>query len=388
MPKFSIVIPTRERHRTLAYAMQSVLFQQNQDFELIVQDNASSEATAQVVRSYASPKIKYNRAPAVLPMNENWEAALPLCQGEWIFYMGDDDALMPDSLTLASAIVDRAPIDILMWDKYTYWWDDALEPTLAGRLFLHLGNGFQMVDPRSIVKGHYDWEIGFGGLPSVYTAFVRRSVIERVKAKTGGPYFYVGAPDHFTGIANAFVADAVGKFERGLSISGNSGASTGCSYFFRSRGAKRRADYHQEERKSIAEIIHPALIPSVNLEVNFADMMLRVKELMFPDDARFQVSMPKVVASMAANINRDADSYDETLSELHALARKTGIDPASVPVPPRVPAVRPRFQGLLHENGAAGQPTKLAVNCAQAGIHDVASAARLAGALLPELTIQ
>ena len=40
MPKFSICIPTRERHHTLPYAVASVLAQTYDDFEVIVQDNA------------------------------------------------------------------------------------------------------------------------------------------------------------------------------------------------------------------------------------------------------------------------------------------------------------------------------------------------------------
>ena len=35
-PRFSIVIPTRQRHQTLGYAIQSVLFQNYPDFEVVV----------------------------------------------------------------------------------------------------------------------------------------------------------------------------------------------------------------------------------------------------------------------------------------------------------------------------------------------------------------
>ena len=384
-PMFSIVIPTRERHRTLAYSMRSVLQQDYADYELIVQDNYSSEETAHVVRAYRSPRIKYNRAPYTLPMNENWEEALSLCEGRYIFYLGDDDALMPDGMSLAASILERAPMDVLMWDKYTYWWEDALEPSVAGRMFLHLSHNFQMIDPHGLLKSYYDWDLGFGALPSIYTGFTSRALVERVKEKTG-KYFYVGAPDNYTGIANAYLGRNIGKFERGLSIGGNSGASTGCAYFFRSKGAQRRKDYHVEERKTIAEIIHPALIPSVNLEVNWADIQLRAKEVLFPEDDRFTVPMAKMLTAMAANINRDPDSYDETLAELRQLEAKYGVDPASVPVPPRACGEKPKLQGLIQS--APGGPQTLAVNCMEAGVHEVASAARLASALLPTLTIQ
>ncbi len=384
-PRFSIVIPTKERHATLESAIRSVLEQEEPDFEVIVQDNCSSPETAAVVRQFESPKLKYNRAQSPLPMNENWEAGLELCEGEYVYFMGDDDALMPDGLRLASSLLNRLPLEILSWRKYTYWWDNAIEPTLAGRMFLHLDAAFQQIDPLALLEAHYDWRVGTDILPSIYSSLVHRNIISRVKAKTG-KYFAVGAPDNFTGIANAAVAQSIGWFERGLSLCGNSGASTGCSYFFRSRGAERRQSYHQEEGKSIGEIIHPALIPSVNLEVNFADMQLRVKEMMFPDDARIRFNPHKMLLSMAANINRDPACYDEVAAEIRQLAQKCGIDPSLIALPPRQTVARATMQGPLA--GPNSQVNMLAVNCSQAGVHDAARAAVLATSILPVLTIQ
>ncbi len=385
MPKFSIVIPTRDRPQTLPYAIQSVLFQDYQDYELVVQDNCSGPETAAVVRQFHSPRLKYNRAGRPLPMNENWEAALALCEGQYVYFMGDDDGLMPDGLPLADQILARVPTEVLSWRKFTYWWDNAIEPTLCGRMFLHLTTEFQMIDCQRLLKAYYDWEIGFGALPSIYNALVHRSVIERVRVRAGS-YFAVGAPDNFTGIANAAVCPQVGWFERGLSMCGNSGYSTGCSYFFRSRGQERRRLYHADEGKTIDQIIHPALIPSVNIEVGQGDMQLRAKELLFPGDDRYQVQIPRVLAGMAANINRDPDSYDEVVDEIHQLAAKHAIDPASIAIPQRLEGGRALMQGPLA--GTGRQIDTLAVNCSQAGVHDVAQAARLATAVLPVLTIQ
>ena len=130
LPRFSIVIPTRQRHQTLGYAIQSVLFQPFEDFEVVVMDNCSSPETWDVVKQFRSPRLRYERSPRVLPMNENWEAGLELAQGEYVFFMGDDDAVMPDGLQLAAAILERARLDVLSWLKYTYWWDSAIEPTV------------------------------------------------------------------------------------------------------------------------------------------------------------------------------------------------------------------------------------------------------------------
>ncbi len=385
-PRFSIVIPTRQRHQTLGYAIQSVLFQDYPDFELVVMDNCSDPETWAVVKQFRSPKLRYVRAPHVLPMNENWEAGLAATEGDYVFFMGDDDALMPDGLRLAGDILGRASLDVLSWLKYTYWWDSAIEPSVRGRLFVHFGRNFHQLDRMQVIQSFYDWRTGMNRLPSIYTSLVKRALIDKVREKTGGKYFALGAPDVYTGIANAWFGENLGLFERGLSIGGNSGFSTGTAWYFRSKGKARRDAYHADEGRDERELIHPALIPSVNLEVNLADTQLRTRELLFPNDERFQVRIPTVLAAMAANINRDPASYEAVVEEIRALASKYSIDPGTVGLPPRASEVRPIAQGLMFGPGQALEG--LAVSCPEAGVHDVAQAARLAASVLPVLTIQ
>jgi hypothetical protein len=223
-------------------------------------------------------------------------------------------------------------------------------------------------------------------LPSIYTSLVRRTLIDTIRHNTGGKYFALGAPDVYTGIANAWFGETLGLFERGLSIGGNSGFSTGTAWYFRSKGQARRDAYHADEGKDERELVHPSLIPSVNLEVNLADTQLRTRELLFPNEERFQVKIPTVLAAMAANINRDPASYDVVVEEIRALAAKYSIDPATVGLPPRAPEARAIAQGLLV--GPNQSLEGLAVSCQEAGVHDVAQAARLAASVLPVLTIQ
>jgi glycosyltransferase involved in cell wall biosynthesis len=385
-PRFSIIIPTRQRHQTLAYAMQSVLFQDWQDFELIVMDNCSGPETWDVVKQYRSPRVRYERSPRVLAMNENWETGLGLAQGDYVFFLGDDDALMPDGLTLAAAILARARLDVLSWLKYTYWWDSAIEPSVRGRLFVHFGCNFHQLDRLATIQSFYEWRTGMNRLPSIYTSLVSRALIDKVKAATGGKYFALGAPDVYTGIANCWFGESLGLFERGLSIGGNSGFSTGTAWYFRSKGQARRDAYHADEGKDESQLMHPALIPSVNLEVNLADTQLRTRELLFPSDERFQVRIPTVLAAMAANMNRDPESYHLVAGEIAGLATKYGLDPAAVSLPPQAPPGCSTAQGLMF--GPGQSLDGLAVACPAAGVHDVAQAARLAAAVLPVLTIQ
>ena len=385
-PQFSIVIPTRQRHETLGSAIRSVLLQPFENFELIVMDNASSDETWQVVRQFQSPRLKYDRAPAVLPMNENWERGLRQCAGEYVFFLGDDDAIMPDGMTIASQILARMPLDVLAWNKYTYWWDNAISEFHRGRLFVHFNHEFQNLDGLNLLDGYYQWRVGFGSLPGIYSAFVNRKLIQAVSDKAGGYYFAAGSPDVYSGVANAYFGKHIGMFQRGLSLCGNSGYSTGCSHFFRSKGAVRREAYYTDEGKTVGQLLHPSLIPTVNLEMNLADAQLRAKENLFPNDARFEFDVRAMLNAMAGGINRDPASYDETLADIRNLAAKFSIDPASIGVPPRAAASGTVLQGLLQDT--PNSPVTIAVNGIEAGVRDSAEAARLAHSLLPTITIQ
>jgi GT2 family glycosyltransferase len=53
-PLVSIIIPTRNREALVATAIDSVLNQTQQDFELIVVDDGSTDATPEVLRAYGN----------------------------------------------------------------------------------------------------------------------------------------------------------------------------------------------------------------------------------------------------------------------------------------------------------------------------------------------
>src|SRR6516162_8523449 len=96
--RFSIVIPTRERPRTLAFCLRTCLVQQHDDFDVVVADNHSSPATREVFESLASPRLKYVRTPGPLAMTDSFEFAIAQAKGEFILMLGDDDGLLPHAL--------------------------------------------------------------------------------------------------------------------------------------------------------------------------------------------------------------------------------------------------------------------------------------------------
>ncbi|MEX8501542.1 MAG: glycosyltransferase family 2 protein [Leptothrix ochracea] len=109
MPKISVILPTFNRIDYLPQALESILAQQDADFEIIVSDNASTDGTEAYMQRYAAdPRIRYSRNTGNIGMVGNWRKAIfELAQTEWFLLMSDDDYFTdPTYLRDASALID------------------------------------------------------------------------------------------------------------------------------------------------------------------------------------------------------------------------------------------------------------------------------------------
>lgn len=96
--KVSVIIPTYNRADFLKRAIESVLNQTFQDFELIIVDDGSFDKTKEVVDSFNSDKIKYiyqeNSGGAAKPKN----TGIRMAQGEYIAILDSDDQWLREKL--------------------------------------------------------------------------------------------------------------------------------------------------------------------------------------------------------------------------------------------------------------------------------------------------
>src|ERR1051326_2036095 len=96
-PRVSIGLPVYNGQQFLEEAINSLLAQTYSDFELIISDNASTDATEQICRAHAAadPRIRYyrndkNRGP-VWNLNRVFE----LARGELFKWAAHDDVCAP-----------------------------------------------------------------------------------------------------------------------------------------------------------------------------------------------------------------------------------------------------------------------------------------------------
>jgi len=111
-PKVSVCIPSYNCAPFLGDAIQSVLEQGYADFELLIIDDCSTDASCEIIARYAErdPRIVFLLNEGNLGMVANWNRCIELAKGEYIHYLFADDLFAsPACLEKMAAILDRDP---------------------------------------------------------------------------------------------------------------------------------------------------------------------------------------------------------------------------------------------------------------------------------------
>ena len=107
MPKVSVIIPTYNREKYVVKAIDSVLRQKFEDYEIIVVDDGSTDNTKEIVNKYGD-RIRY-----IYQDNSGVSAArnagIKLAKGEWLAFLDSDDEWMPDYLLTQIETADQNP---------------------------------------------------------------------------------------------------------------------------------------------------------------------------------------------------------------------------------------------------------------------------------------
>ena len=114
LPKVSIIIPVYNVAEYLRRGLDSVLSQSFQDFELILVDDGSTDASGKMCDEYADSD---SRIQVIHKENGGVSSArnagLDCAKGEWVYFIDPDDVLLPDGLrTLVDGISEE--VDAVM----------------------------------------------------------------------------------------------------------------------------------------------------------------------------------------------------------------------------------------------------------------------------------
>jgi glycosyltransferase involved in cell wall biosynthesis len=100
--KLSICIPTYNRSNHLINCLESIYLTNSKNqlqFEICISDNGSSDDTELKVMEFQKKmSIKYSRNSTNLGIPQNFINVVDMASGEFVWLIGDDDLLLPDSL--------------------------------------------------------------------------------------------------------------------------------------------------------------------------------------------------------------------------------------------------------------------------------------------------
>ena len=111
-PRVSVVIPTYKRAHLISRAIQSVLDQTYQDFEIIVVDDGSTDNTEEIVQNYKEDRIRYIRHSVNKGAAAARNTGIKASRGKYIAFQDSDDEWFPDKLEQQIKVFDDASSEV------------------------------------------------------------------------------------------------------------------------------------------------------------------------------------------------------------------------------------------------------------------------------------
>ncbi len=117
-PQISVIIPAYNTEKYLAKAIASVLEQTIDNLEVIVVDDASTDGTVAIAKSFSDPRVKVLINPENLGAAATRNRAIRHATGTWIAVLDSDDWYAPERLEKLLAIADSQAADMVADDIY------------------------------------------------------------------------------------------------------------------------------------------------------------------------------------------------------------------------------------------------------------------------------
>ncbi len=108
-PKVSIALPVYNGEKFVRKALDMLAKQTYTDYELVIIDNGSKDATSAICQEYAArdARIRYHRYETTIPVIDNFWRAFQLTRGKYFLWNAADDDRPPDAIARAVEVFER-----------------------------------------------------------------------------------------------------------------------------------------------------------------------------------------------------------------------------------------------------------------------------------------
>ena len=190
--KYTLVIPSRNRQRYCVEAVQSALYCDRDDLQIIVADNSDDGGLLPhlLKEADALDKITFLATPdsGPVPMRQNWERTVDHIRGEWITYIGDDDGVLASGYDLLDGLTEHFNVRAFTWRPLYYKWPCFPEADRGVLDYATFDLQVAVSNGAKFLAGHQEWRTEdkwpVAG-PSVYHGAVHISVLEETKENFG-----------------------------------------------------------------------------------------------------------------------------------------------------------------------------------------------------------
>jgi len=115
-PLVSIGMPVYNGERFVHQAVESILVQDYENFELIISDNASTDSTGNICQRYADrdARIRYVRNETNLGASPNHKRVFEMARGDYFKWAAHDDECLPTFLSRCMSVFEEAPQSVVL----------------------------------------------------------------------------------------------------------------------------------------------------------------------------------------------------------------------------------------------------------------------------------
>lgn len=230
-PFVSVIIPTHERAQYAVQTIRSMLALQG-EVEVVVCDTSAEDLiSAELHDSPHLSRLKLVRPGKTLSVVDNFNTALAAATGKYLTFIGDDDFVSEQILTVANW-AEVHQIDAIKFSFPTlYFWPDFRHKTqddaIAGTLRTSPFSG--KVTPHDAKAAALQALANFGGgvmeMPRAYAGLVSMDLVKRIQEKYG-PLFGGVSPDIYSAFLISQEARKCVYIDYPVIVPGASGAST------------------------------------------------------------------------------------------------------------------------------------------------------------------
>lgn len=126
--KVSVIIPTYNRAGLIEETIKSVLSQDYRNYEIIVADDGSTDATTKILLPYLEKKlIKFINLPHYGNPAKVRNLAIQQCSGEYLAFLDSDDLWLPNKLSKQMLIFQKNPQVGLIYGDCEFFGDNKLK---------------------------------------------------------------------------------------------------------------------------------------------------------------------------------------------------------------------------------------------------------------------